>query len=152
MCQKFKYFHNQCCIKWFLMSSTKEENIKQKTLNVINLSIQKYVVIMLIRNFINPHGCQQYSNEKYERKTHGTKKLFLLKKVCPNENEDNINISIYLKNLKELLDQLHAIDFENPNDLVILMELNFFPKQYNILIKLALAKKTCLVQRNQCPN
>jgi hypothetical protein len=40
------------------------------------------------------------------------KETFLLKKVCPNEDEDNINIDTYLKNLKELLDQLHGIDFE----------------------------------------
>lgn len=64
-----------------------------------------------------------------------------LKKVCPNEDEDNINIDIYFKNLRELLDQLHGIDFEIPNDLVILMEFNFFPNQYNILIKTLTSKE-----------
>jgi hypothetical protein len=41
----------------------------------------------------------------------------------------------------ELLDQIHGIDFEIPNDLVILMELNFFPKQYNIRIKTLTSKE-----------
>lgn len=41
------------------------------------------------------------------------------------KEEDN-GINIYFKDIRELLDQLHEIDFDIPNELIILMVLNSF--------------------------
>jgi hypothetical protein len=43
------------------------------------------------------------------------------------KEEDN-GINIYFKDIRELLDQLHEIDFDIPNELIILMVLNSFFK------------------------
>jgi hypothetical protein len=42
------------------------------------------------------------------------------------KKEKDNGINIYFKNIRELLNQLHEIDFEIPNELIILMVLNFF--------------------------
>ncbi len=44
------------------------------------------------------------------------------------KNEKDNDINIYFKDTRELLDQLHEIDFEIPNELIILMVLTSFFK------------------------
>jgi hypothetical protein len=58
------------------------------------------------------------------------------------KKEQKISLDNYFREVKKIVDQLEGVDFSIPQELLILMILNFFLIHYNIFVKTLISKNS----------
>lgn len=71
-----------------------------------------------------------------------------VEKVCVTVKEDDItNMDEYFEGVSKALNQYEGIDFSNLAKLVVILILNSFPSQYDLLVKTSMSSLPALEEQ-----
>jgi hypothetical protein len=65
----------------------------------------------------------------------------LLRKLVSSKKEDTMTMELYLKVMKETIDQLEVMQINIPEDLIVLLMLHSMPKEYQYFTRTQTSKE-----------
>jgi hypothetical protein len=65
----------------------------------------------------------------------------LLRKLVSSKKEDTMTMELYLKVMKETIDQLEVMQINIPEDLIVLLMLHSMPKEYQYITRTQTSKE-----------
>jgi hypothetical protein len=93
------------------------------------IELVKDSLVTTVGRFQNPYICWEYLRKKYAPKS-GSRRLMLLRKLVSSRKKETTTVEQYLKDCKETIDQLEAMEVGIPEDLIVLLILNSLPREY----------------------
>ena len=114
-------------------ASESEMDGRELALSAIEDSVKDSLVTIVSR-FTDPYDCWRHLQERYEPKS-VSRRLMLLSKLISSKKEESQTMEQYLKEAKDIIDQLHDNAGAVPMDMIILLLLQSLPKEYDLFKK-----------------
>jgi hypothetical protein len=113
--------------------SIDEREIRSSTLNTLNLSLKDNVT-KLVKRLEDPHITWQYLQNRYD-KHDPQRKMTLLQRLLKIKKEDTVTMDDYLKDVRDIVDQLEDMGISLPEEITVLLILHSLPSSsYGMLV------------------